>query len=55
VYLIAHANQEDAKKHWDAFHSDPAFQEYVKSEAAEKLIEGVDSTFMRPTDYSVMK
>jgi hypothetical protein len=55
VYLVAHANQGDAKKHWDAFHSDPAFQEYVKSEAAEKLIEGVDSTFMRPTDYSVMK
>ena len=55
VYLVAHANQEDAKKNWDAFHSDPAFQEYVKSESAEKLIEGVDSTFMRPTDYSVMK
>jgi hypothetical protein len=55
VYLVAHANQEDAKKNWDAFHSDPAFQEYVKSEQAEKLIEGVDSTFMRPTDYSVMK
>jgi hypothetical protein len=55
VYLVAHANQEEAKKNWDAFHSDPAFQEYVKSERAEKLIEGVDSTFMRPTDYSAMK
>jgi hypothetical protein len=55
VYLVAHANQEDANKNWDAFHSDPAFQQYVKSERAEKLIEGVDSTFMRPTDYSVMK
>jgi NIPSNAP len=55
VYLVAHANQEDAKKNWDTFHSDPAFQEYVKSERSEKLIEGVDSTFMRPTDYSVMK
>jgi hypothetical protein len=55
VYLVAHANQEDAAKNWDAFHSDPAFQEYVRSERAEKLIEGVDSTFMRPTDYSAMK
>ena len=55
VYLVAHPNQEDAKKNWDAFHSDPAFQEYVRSERAEKLIEGVDSTFMRPTDYSAMK
>jgi hypothetical protein len=55
VYLVAHASQEDAKKNWDGFHADPAFQEYVKSEKAEKLIEGVDSTFMRPTDYSPMK
>jgi hypothetical protein len=55
VYLVAHANQEEAKKNWEAFHSDPAFQEYIKSEGAEKLIEGVDSTFMRPTDYSAMK
>jgi len=55
VYLVAHASQEDAKKNWDGFHADPAFQEYVKSEKAEKLIEGVDSTFMRPADYSAMK
>jgi hypothetical protein len=52
---VAHASQEDAKKNWDGFHADPAFQDYVQSEKAEKLIEGVDSTFMRPTDYSSMK
>ena len=55
VYLVAHANQEEAKTHWDAFHADPAFQEYLQSEKAEQLIQGVDSTFMRPTDYSAMK
>ncbi len=55
IYLVAHPSLEDAKKNWDAFHSDPAFQEYVQSEKAEKLIEGVNATFMRPTDYSAMK
>jgi len=55
VYLVVHASQEEARTHWDAFHADPAFQEYVQSEKAEQLIEGVDSTFMRPTDYSAMK
>jgi len=55
VYLIAHDSQEDAEKKWHAFHADPAFQEYVKSEQSEKLIQGVDKTYMLPTDYSSMK
>jgi hypothetical protein len=55
VYLIAHDSQEDAEKNWHAFHTDPAFQEYVKSEQTEKLIQGVDRTYMLPTDYSSMK
>jgi hypothetical protein len=55
IYLVAHASEEEAKKNWDSFHADPAFQEYVKSEQTVKLIEGVDRTFMRPTDYSALK
>jgi hypothetical protein len=55
VNLVAHASQEEAKTHWDAFHADPAFQEYLQSEKAEQLIQGMESTFMRPTDYSAMK
>jgi len=55
VYLVAHDSQEDAEKNWHAFHTDPAFQEYVKSEQSEKLIQGVDRTYMLPTDYSSMK
>jgi predicted membrane-bound mannosyltransferase len=55
VYLVSHASQQEAKTHCDAFHADPAFQEYVQSEKAEQLIQGVDSTFMLPTDYSAMK
>jgi hypothetical protein len=37
VYLVGHANQEEAKTHWDAFHADAAFQEYVQSEKASSL------------------
>jgi hypothetical protein len=55
VYLIAHDSQEDAERNWHAFHADPAFQEYVKSEQSEKLIQGVDRTYMLPADYSSMK
>jgi hypothetical protein len=55
VYLVAHASQQEAKTHWDAFHADPAFQEYLQSEKVEQLIEGVDSTFVQPTDSSATK
>ncbi len=55
IYLVAHPSLDEAKKNWDAFHADPAFQEYVKSEQADKLIEKVDSTYMRPTDFSPMR
>jgi hypothetical protein len=52
VYLVAHASRDAAKRNWDAFHADPAFQEFVKSEQADKLIESVDRTYMRPTAFS---
>jgi len=42
-------------KELPAFHADPAFQEFRRSEDADKLIENVDETYMRPTDYSQMK
>jgi hypothetical protein len=55
IYILAHSSREEAKKNWDAMFADPAFQEMVKSEQAEKLVEKVDSTYMRPTDFSPMK
>jgi negative regulator of sigma E activity len=55
VFLVAHSSPEDAKKNWDAMWVDPGFQEMVKSEKAEKLVEKVDGTYMRPTDFSPMK
>jgi len=55
VFLVAHTSKEEAKKNWEAFRADPGFQEMVKSEQKEKLVEKIDSTYMRPTDYSPMK
>jgi hypothetical protein len=55
IYLVAHSDREEAKKNWDALFADPAFQEMMKSEQADKLVNKVDVTYMRPTDFSPMK
>ena len=55
IYIFAHPNREEAKKNWAAMRADPAFQEMVKSEQTGKLVEKVDSTYMRPTDFSPLK
>ena len=55
IYLVVHASQEEAKKNWDAMMADPGLQEVIKSEQAEKLVEKIDRTYMRPTDFSPMK
>jgi hypothetical protein len=55
VYIVAHRSREEAQKNWDAFHADPAFQEFVKSEQNTRLIETVDKTFMRPAEFSPMR
>ena len=51
IYIVGHSSLDEAKKNWNALHADPAFQDYVKSEKAEKLIETVDRTYMRPADF----
>ena len=55
IFLVAHSSREDAKRNWDAMWVDPRFQEMVKSEKAEKLVEKVDGNYMRSTDFSPMK
>jgi hypothetical protein len=55
IFLVAHTSKEEAKKNWEALRADPGFQEMVKSEQKEKLVEKIDSTYLRPTDYSPMK
>jgi hypothetical protein len=55
IYLVAHSSREEAKKNWDAMRADPATQEMIKSEQADKLVEKIDTTYMRPEDFSPMK
>ena len=55
VYLVAHSSREEAKKNWDAMLADRETQEAIKSEEASKLVEKIDRTYMRSTDFSPMK
>ena len=55
IYILAHPSREEAKKNWDAMMADPEFQEVIKSEQANKLVDKIDSTYMRPTDFSPLK
>ena len=55
VYILAHPSREEAKKNWDAMRADPELQEMLKSEQTDKLVEKIDSAYMRPTDFSPMK
>jgi NIPSNAP len=55
VYLVAHSSREEAKKNWDAMLADPEVQEAIKSEETNKLVEKIDRTYMRSTDFSPMK
>jgi NIPSNAP len=59
IYIVAHPSREEAKKNWDALHTDPVFRPYV--EAAKPLIDKVgkvfrvDEVYMRATDFSPMQ
>jgi hypothetical protein len=56
VYIISHASREAAKANWDAFRADPEWQKVAKeSEANGKIVAKVESVYMDPTDYSMIK
>jgi hypothetical protein len=55
IFMVAHSSREEAKKNWDALHADPEFHEVLKVEQANKTVEKIDETYMRPTDFSPMK
>jgi len=56
IYILEFPSREAAKKSWDEFRSDPAWQKVQKeSEANGKLVTKVDSVFADPTDYSPLK
>jgi hypothetical protein len=53
IYILKHPSREAATANWKSFHDDP---EWVKvstaSEANGKLVEKVDSTYMKLADFS---
>ncbi len=55
IWVVAYSSPEEGKKNWDAMWADPEFQKVISAEQAEKLVEKVDVTYMRPTDFSPVK
>jgi hypothetical protein len=55
VFFLAHSSREDAEKNWKEMAADPEFQEVIKSEQEQRLLDKADTTYMRPTDFSAMK
>jgi hypothetical protein len=56
VYLLAHKDEKAAKASFDAFRKDP---EWIKvrdaSEANGKIVEKVESRYLKPLDFSAIK
>src|SRR5262245_17602672 len=56
VYIIAHKSRDAAKKSWDAFRADPEWKKVsAESEVNGKIVAKVESVFLDPTDYSLIK
>jgi hypothetical protein len=56
IYIISHANREQAVKNWAAFSADPEWKKVAAaSEANGKIVAHVDSVFMDPADFSPLK
>lgn len=55
VYIVAHQSRDDAKKNWDALRADPEYLAIKKSESGDKTVDKIDSTYMDPTDFSLIR
>lgn len=56
IYIISHESREAAKKSWAAFGADPEWQKVSKeSQVDGKIVAGITSVYMDPTDYSPIK
>jgi NIPSNAP len=53
IYILEHPSREAATANWKSFQDDAEWKSVkTKSEENGKLVEKVDSTFMRMTDFS---
>ena len=56
VYIISHANREQAKKNWADFGADEEWKKVsAESQVNGRIVSKVDSVFADATDYSPMK
>ena len=56
VYLLAFPSQEAAAKSWKDFQADPEWKAVKEaSEKDGKLVERIESVYLKPTDYSALK
>ena len=56
IYIISHDSREAAKKSWSAFGADPEWQKVAReSQVNGKIVAGITSVYMDPTDYSPIK
>lgn len=56
VYLLAHKSEEEAAKSWTAFRVDPTWiAARDASEKDGKIVEKVESVFLKPLSFSKMK
>ena len=56
VYILAFPSLEARQKSWDGFRADPAWDAARnESEKNGKLLEKIDSVFLKATDYSAIK
>ncbi len=56
IYILAFPSKDAADKAWKAFRDDPEWKKVVaETEANGKLVEKVESVYMKPTDYSRIK
>ena len=56
VYILAFPSLEARQKSWDAFRNDPEWNRVrAESEVNGKILEKIDSVFLKATDYSSIK
>jgi hypothetical protein len=56
IYIIAHDSREAATASWAAFGADPEWQRVSReSQVDGRILTGVVSVFLDPTDFSPMK
>ena len=56
IYLLAHKNKEAATKSWQGFRDDPVWHKARDaSEKDGKIVERVESVYLKATDFSKLK